>query len=82
VQRRAVGGAAVGSKARGRGRGRVLLRGTRVEAGEECDTALGRGWVGALHWRLERVADGWAASEAAVRGRGRGGDRENGTGGR
>jgi hypothetical protein len=42
--------------------------------------AAGR-WVGALHWRLEAGASGgwvgtWAASEAAVRGRGRGCERE------
>jgi hypothetical protein len=56
VQRRAVGGAAVGSKARGRGRERVLLRGTRVEAGEECDTARSR----ALGRSVALETGGWS----------------------
>jgi hypothetical protein len=62
VQRRAVGGAAVGSKARGRGRGRVLLRGTRVEAGEECDTALGRALGRSVALEVG-ASGGWVGSE-------------------
>jgi hypothetical protein len=60
VQRRAVGGAAVGSKARGRGR--VLLRGTRVEAGEECDTALGRALGRSVALEVG-ASGGWVGSE-------------------